>query len=91
MTTPNNGGAAFPALNFIVPHDLAEAGVRRLGETQGMTLRDKFADSALKGILGNAYWNEHGPYDPRSVAEAAWEYADAMLAARALSNIEGAE
>ena len=87
MTTPNNGGAAFPALNFIVPHDLAEAGVRRLGETQGMTLRDYFAAKAMAGLIAS---NDEGAGDRiEDIPEYAYMIADAMLQARALSNIEG--
>ena len=80
MTTPNNGGAAFPALNFIVPHDLAEAGVRRLGETQGMTLRDYFAAKAMQGLIAS---NDEGAGDRiTDIPEYAYQIADAMLAAR---------
>ena len=42
-----------------------------------MSLRDYFAGQALAGIVARGAW------DPRSdAAESAYEYADAMLAAR---------
>lgn len=42
------------------------------GHGQGMTLRDWFAGQALIGLTGS----------PHRAAEAAYEYADAMLEAR---------
>lgn len=83
--TANTGGPAFPALNFIVPHDLAEAGVRRLGETQGMTLRDYFAAKAMQSFVSR--WAGHSNHDEAGItysitAKQAYAMADAMLAAR---------
>jgi len=46
----------------------------------GLTKREHFAAMAMQGILGNAYWNEHGDYRPVDVAKCAAEYADALLA-----------
>lgn len=48
----------------------------------GMTLRDYFAGKALAGILANPAWLERGDFSLAAVAKPAWEYADAMLAAR---------
>jgi hypothetical protein len=46
------------------------------GETYGMTLRDWFAGQALAGMLIGEWLSDKG------VATLAYEYADAMLAAR---------
>ena len=48
--------------------------------TPGLTKRELFAAMAMQGILGNAYWNEHGDYTPEGVAKSARDYADALLA-----------
>ena len=64
----NTGGAAFPCENS----SFADF-------NEGMTLRDYFAAKALSRMAdfycGNAF-------DPINTAKAAYEYADAMLAAR---------
>jgi hypothetical protein len=65
---------AFPALSFIVPSDLEAQGVRRLGVSQGMSLRDYFAAAALTGMLASGEWS-----GGTEVAEGAYDYADAML------------
>lgn len=46
----------------------------------GMTLRDWFAGQALAGIIAHA--DKFGALAPTIAAEAAYEAADAMLAAR---------
>ena len=70
MTTPqDNGGAAFPA------HLHGE----RYG---GMTLRDYFAAAALQGILAHIIGVENANGRVSKYAERAYQYADAMLAAR---------
>mgnify|MGYP001572044586 CR=1 FL=1 len=51
VMSKNDGGPAYPALSFIVPRDLHEQGVRRLGECRGMTLRDHFAAVALQALI----------------------------------------
>lgn len=79
--------SAFPALNFIVPGDLEAKHVHRLGETQGMSLRDYFAAHALVGILSNQGLlfrvDEESP-EPTRTAAAVYAYAvaDAMLEER---------
>jgi len=53
---------------------------RRIGQHEGMELRDFFAAHAMAGLLA-----PNVPWDEQSVpvyAEMAYEYADAMLAAR---------
>lgn len=65
----NDGGFAFPSVG-----GSPDAGVA--WRYHGMTLRDWFAGQALAGLLANS---GHFPGNP---AEAAYRYADAMLAAR---------
>lgn len=49
----------------------------------GMSLRDKFAESALVGLLGVCMHDDHpGVSYPDHVARLAFECADAMLRAR---------
>lgn len=54
-------------------------------DTPGMTLRDWFAGQALAGIAANAAFSVKTKRfgDPKTIcAKAAYEFADAMLAAR---------
>lgn len=71
-TQPYDGGPAFPVT--------ASTGDPRDGVycRDGMTLRDWFAGKALSGILADP--NSDGSY--KGVAESAYGFADAMLAAR---------
>lgn len=66
MTNIDDGGPAFPACN--------EA---NNNGTMGMTLRDWFAGQALR-----ARWGSGDPMTPSDAAFVAYEFADAMLAAR---------
>ena len=75
MSAINDGGSAFPFGDYT-----------NEGE-QGMSLRDYFAAAALS--IAQANWQKHndenneGEEPAKSlVAEEAYEYADAMLAAR---------
>ena len=69
------GGPAYPQHGWTKdPETLA-----RMNEKTGMTLRDKFADSALKGQI--AYEGMEG-CDTKLIAGMAYELADAMLEAR---------
>jgi hypothetical protein len=76
----NEGGSAFP---IVVP-DCGHGDARSVDA--GMTLRDYFAAKALGGMLAYSQNDRDGNWAnncPKScVAEAAYEYADAMLAAR---------
>jgi hypothetical protein len=77
----NNGGSAFP-----VPDKVYGNGEIQYG-SDGMTLRDKFADSALKGILANHMMLDQfhkTTYD--WVADECYRMADAMLKARGHNN-----
>lgn len=72
MTEHDNGGLAFPREHSIEGHD-------------GMSLRDYFAAKALQGLCAHI----SGPIGVgretpvQAHARAAYEYADAMLKARA--------
>lgn len=48
----------------------------------GMTLRDKFADSAMKGMLSDLPKTLYGLHWKADLAKTAYEVADAMLIAR---------
>lgn len=65
----NDGGPAFPAQSFTGPyaHEFFP----------GLTLRDWFAGMALQGLLSCP-----DPLLPRTEADSAYAYADAMLARR---------
>lgn len=82
-----DGGPAFPQ-----PHDLSQN--QGTGETvvyqyshNGMMLRDYFAAKALQGCF--SFWVQVntktviGDPDPVAITKLAYEYADAMLKARA--------
>jgi hypothetical protein len=64
--TDKNDGFAFPQSNPDVAYSDYIGG--------GMTLRDYFAGQALMGLVNQ--------YHPDGAAKLAYEYADAMLAAR---------
>lgn len=75
MTAPDNvkaqvndGGPAFPTQY----------------SCYGMTLRDKFAESTLQGLLAGRYPFTPGEDASMQVARAAYSMADAMLKVRAL-------
>lgn len=73
MSTPNDGGPAFPCESSIIVN-----GKQVTVPAQGMTLRDYFAAAAMQGLL-------HDPKVCGTVAEyanAAYQFADAMLAER---------
>lgn len=88
MSTPNDGGPAFPRTAFSPGvdggHDqLAEAGFTTTSQA-GMSLHDYFAAAALTGIMANVDQDEDGTMPtPETLAKAAWITADAMLSARA--------
>ena len=75
MTTPNNGGPAFPIP--LVPGQSWHG----MGPCDGATLRDYFAAKALQGICAAPeHLDRIGSF--KNAAETAYELADAMLAAR---------
>lgn len=72
MTKHNDGGPAFP---------------REYVNATGMSLRDYFAAKAMQGFIAGLYANanNHG-FTVEGTVVAAYEYADAMLAAREKRN-----
>ena len=80
MSTPNNGGPAFP-----IPHHEMTIEGQTLRETQGMSLRDWFA-----GQIAPTIWREFQedgtsakfPEWKNGVAIESYRIADAMLAER---------
>ena len=75
MTT-NTGGPAFPHVADLVQHSPNGGITTKPITSGGMTLRDYFAAKALVAL---ATYEE---YHPERAAKYAYEYADAMLAAR---------
>lgn len=79
MAEPRDGGPAFP--------QPATAEGHATNTPPGMSLRDYFAGQALAGMVANSLTDEQvraTKSDPCAVvASWAYEYADAMLAARA--------
>lgn len=74
MSGKNDGGAAFPGPLWHIDEKNGP-----VCDNPGMTLRDYFAGKGLQGICSDpASANMTG----KAIAEAAYEYADAMLEAR---------
>jgi hypothetical protein len=77
-----DGGPAFPGECYRAVPGL---GLRQRKLTPGMSLRDWFAGQALAAIVSKAPFQEDGLEDdgiPEHTARGAYDYADAMLAAR---------
>ena len=72
-TVKKAGGLAFPWPFKVPGHSPMEP---------GLSLRDFFAATALQGILSNPTMGLPIFKDDPSLAQAAYEYADAMLRAR---------
>jgi hypothetical protein len=69
----DTGGSAFPVVGRMY-------GDRLGGQLDhGMTLRDYFAAKAMQAYLG---WPDVSSHDAASIADCAYEMADAMLAER---------
>lgn len=88
MNRINDGGPAFAAAGVYVDDNMS---AREIEASQaGMSLRDFFAAHALAGILSHSelmtacvYAGERDGRPPRDVVtEAAYRYADSMIAAR---------
>ena len=83
MSKRNDGGQALPALNYIVPQDLAEKDVHWLGETRGMSMRDYFSGKVIPKVIES--YAEHDKsfgWDsewPSAMAKDAYRLADATL------------
>jgi hypothetical protein len=72
----DNGGPAFP-----IPGQKVDFGNGWIEGESGMTLRDYFAAKAMQGILASED-PETSTNNREATARTAYEYADAMLAAR---------
>jgi hypothetical protein len=73
----NDGGSAFPILPPICGDGHPPAGYPY--PDPGMTLRDWFAGQALAGLV---FHNHYGARSDDEIANGAYAYADAMIAAR---------
>jgi hypothetical protein len=83
MSNINDGGPAFPCTTTEI-HPLRD--VPYEVPNPGMTLRDWFAGQAMAAIIAKipaAYGKRTDFHTYKSVALGAYDYADAMLAARA--------
>ncbi|WP_173931365.1 hypothetical protein [Chelativorans sp. Marseille-P2723] len=82
MTKINDGGPAFPALDFNRQPDPNASAL-----FPGMSLRDWFAGQALAGIICKSPFVRVESFHEAFQASAmgAYEYADAMLAERSKS------
>ena len=85
----NDGGSAYPQHGWTKDPDI----LNRMGDKQGMTLRQWYAGQALAGIVScHKYRYKDGDYDysrpdyggtetePTDLAATAFDYADAMIA-----------
>ena len=86
MSDKRTGGSAFPV---VIPGLVYSDGSSEPPsiEDRGMTLRDYFAAAAMQGCLSYSYCspargNYHENASANTVAEHAYEYADAMIEAR---------
>jgi hypothetical protein len=77
MSTINDGGPAFPR-----PAAFSNAERTACTEQDGMTLRDWFAGQALAGMISAVDPKSEGSQAIKPIAEAAYDFADAMLRAR---------
>jgi hypothetical protein len=76
MRAMDDGGPAFPTM------DSRELDHAPSLLSPGMSLRDYFADSAMKGMLAHPDTDLKKKSTPTTVAAWAYEQADAMLAER---------
>ena len=74
----NNGGPAFPHEGFKADYEIGKGPVQIPHIFSGMSLRDWFAGQALAGLIHDGY----GHVFTEDIANDAYSYADAMLAAR---------
>ena len=78
MSTPNDGGPAFP----IPPAGTGDPRDSMTVGSSGLSLRDYFAARALQGMLADTGCG--GPFE--AYAKDAYLHADAMLAERSKTN-----
>lgn len=88
MTEKNDGGPAFPHVSGTEGHGPHVTRINPNGDivfdciASGMTLRDWFAGQSLAGILSRPKGCEAWDGEPQESTEAAYNYADAMIAER---------
>ena len=80
MSTTNDGGPAFPHTRVYsdTPNDL----MHQYLPMSGMTLRDYFAAKAMQAVIAASDNEAVEKSGPGSIADIAYEFADAMLLAR---------
>lgn len=76
MSTIETGGPAFPVVGY---KQSGGTGVSVMEITGGMSLRDYFAAKAMQGMAAHP---ESDKWPADGIAKAAYQQADAMLAAR---------
>ena len=79
MSAKDHGGPAFPQGELDATRGYTQL---KAAAECGMTLRDYFAAKAMQGEIA-AVHSVSGAWNPKSCAELAYEFADAMLAERA--------
>jgi hypothetical protein len=77
---PDDGGPAYPQPNHVIDTDRGREEARGWMQDSSMSLRDWFAGQALNGLLSHVVGVKKGT--PTAYARRAYDYADAMLAAR---------
>jgi hypothetical protein len=89
MTTPNDGGPAFPSYKPAENRSGFNAPVLQAKYFAGMSLRDWFAGQALAGMAASELWTDNFDFSSSAkekwlpdVAKVAYLAADAMLQAR---------
>lgn len=75
MSAQDNGGPAFPREDYQTDHAPGQ---------RGMTLRDYFAAKAMAAMVSGhfSHYGHDNYWDRESIADQAYELADAMLKAR---------
>ena len=74
----DDGGAAFPRPPYYVPDDVLY--IELMHEQDGMSMREWYAGQALIGlVIANENQDKPLGWHPASVANAAVDYADAMV------------
>lgn len=71
----NDGGSFFPAHNYIIPKDLEDRHVAKLGMTQGVSVRVWLAGMAMQGLVGKVAWDS----EMQSISRRSFQMADAMI------------
>ena len=76
----DDGGPAFPVIHEVPPQPGQE---KAISVNSGITMRDYFAAKAVQSLMSHEiYRTENDETFAQAHARQAYEYADAMLAAR---------